>query len=899
MTSTASKSAPRRTEITIEDDSGSDYDSFDDGTYLGLLTDLDLMPNRTIKYLNLTDKYVLNWGCDAAFRECYQNWRDGILRSFRLNLSDFRTSYSENTERRQILIRAHSSNTTDLLGFIDFKYDKDGYCIGGLKMANFQATLQYRNLGTGGTTKAMDRGQTGQHGEGMKLAALVFRRHDYTFRIESGSFKWNFIFKRAELACQLTRMGKKTLGMLKSKAFGLPRTNIAHPWEDVCVIIATRGKARTIDGEMKQTEPLHVNEFKKWFSVTLDINPPKKMIRTIEGDLIRDPSYQSKMYLHGLLLPSGGIKGNNYAYGYNFIQGSTTRDRDSLVGSGKESKSIAAIWASAIRSCDSDDSDIVYEYTSLLISSLNKKGDAMLSSTRNPLQKDVAQKIWQQMREMHKDPEGRPPFYYVAKEGKDDVRTIEQSLNQNPFPLQEEMWNLLRMHQLCRTPAEELRHRFESAVPIQIPQDSFSKHVERMLRCLLLSFPAIETMEISFVDGAHLQIDAGFFTSKWRIHGKWLTHQGAHERERAFCDEEAPGPHDIFLCDHAVLELWDIMITQLVDTGDYPTISQAESHLKSLGRARVSQMPRHVICTTTLAKGELRVTWQSGDSYQYKDKQIRITLHSKSSCVMTDSSLSPGDLNLIFRGPYCKCPSQLSQAVSEGVTFRGLDPMTWYYPDVSRDEDGAFVAVQSAPIMPRSTNHTVRVDIEASVRPAVSSMEYASLNDTRDYASVHSQRVHDDQIDEDMPFQADRDSSPAGLPSCHGSEPDLDRVDDVVNSIHQSSTARNNYYSSPHRASAVLRPRNHEILLPQIHRQDAEDSYAPGTKIEHRSLDWGGSFPGSHDFFRTREKPEEDVFILKPRFQQSSGVSKRPHGFRDDARRSKQPRCETADCETS
>jgi hypothetical protein len=27
-----------------------------------------------------------------------------------------------------------------------------------------------------------------------------------------------------------------------------------------------------------------------------------------------------------------------------------------------------------------------------------------------------------------------------------------------------------------------------------------------------------------------------------------------------------------------------------------------------------------------------------------------------------------------------------------------------------------------------------------------------------------------------------------------------------------------------------------------------------GTKIEHTSLDWGGGFPGSHDFYRTRDQ---------------------------------------------
>lgn len=40
---------------------------------------------------------------------------------------------------------------------------------------------------------------------------------------------------------------------------------------------------------------------------------------------------------------------------------------------------------------------------------------------------------------------------------------------------------------------------------------------------------------------------------------------------------------------------------------------------------------------------------------------------------------------------------------------------------------------------------------------------------------------------------------------------------------------------------------------------------ALGNKIEHKSLDWGGSFPGSHDFYRTHEKPDQETYILKPK----------------------------------
>ncbi|KAH9865261.1 hypothetical protein IAQ61_009208 [Plenodomus lingam] len=156
-------------------------------------------------------------GLRFSFREIYQNWRDG------------EKTYS---------VEVHAPKTTDLLGFIEFKYDKTGYCDGGLKMANFDATLHYHHLAMGETTKARDKGQTRQHGGGMKLSALVFRREGYSFRIESGSFRWNSIFKKGELACQLTRMGNKNLAKLKITTSGQPKTTIAYPWKDVCQSIA-------------------------------------------------------------------------------------------------------------------------------------------------------------------------------------------------------------------------------------------------------------------------------------------------------------------------------------------------------------------------------------------------------------------------------------------------------------------------------------------------------------------------------------------------------------------------------------------------------------------------------------------------------------------------------------
>lgn len=346
--------------------------------------------------------------------------RDGILRSFGLDQSQFCPKYTE--KNRDILIEVRHPDTEDLLGFIQFKSDKDGYCVGGLKIVNFKATLRYGNLGTGATTKAHDHGQTGQHGDGMKLSALVYRRNNYNVRYESGGFKWRFLYKKGSLACSLSRIDEKSLKKMKQKAKDRSRSHISHPWEDVCLVIAAPGKARNIRGVEQTSEQLNIAEFKNWITVTIDINPPKDIIRTIHGDLIRDPEYQGRMYLRGLLLPRGGTNGDKYTYGYNFVRGSTSSDRDALSGVGEESRRISAIWSAAIRADESSDSELVSDYTDLLLSYINKKGDVMMNTYKGEdelMPGDIARRVWAKMLTLNKDNEGRTAFYYPAGEGKD------------------------------------------------------------------------------------------------------------------------------------------------------------------------------------------------------------------------------------------------------------------------------------------------------------------------------------------------------------------------------------------------------------------------------------------------------------------------------------------------
>ncbi|KAF3029621.1 hypothetical protein E8E11_000026 [Didymella keratinophila] len=423
------------------------------------------------------------------------------MRSHKTILSDFVTEYTE--KERLILIRVYTLGTKVLLGFIRFAYDRDGYSTGGgLKIANFDASLQGYTLRTGGTTKVEEDEQTG-----------------YKFYIESTGFKWDITYQQSGLACKLSRMSAQKLEPMMKKTQGRPRTTEAHPWKDVCVVIGAPERTRIIYGLPQKGNRIKADDFNMWLKVTLDINPPQKTIRTSKGDLIRDPHYHGRLYLKGLSFPRGGTSPMLYQYGYDFVTGKTTRDRTSLSNANEESDRVSDIWAAAILEDTSGDSDLLVEYTQLLFNKLNKAGDVMLRRDRNTLREEVAEQVWAHMLTINQDKDGRKAFYY-AEEGKEDVKVIEESLNMSPVAISTELWDMLRNFGLCRTPQDELLDRFRIAKTVCVLSTSFAKHVDLMLGGILQASPATKNMQLHFVDGRHLDINVGLFADTWKVHDK-------------------------------------------------------------------------------------------------------------------------------------------------------------------------------------------------------------------------------------------------------------------------------------------------------------------------------------------------------------------------------------------
>jgi hypothetical protein len=89
-------------------------------------------------------------------------------------------------------------------------------------------------------------------------------------------------------------------------------------------------------------------EFESWTKVTIDINKPKEIVHMEHGDLILDPEFKGKLYLHGLELPSGSKSSKAFDYAYNLLSGRLHRDRGTVSDARIEAQIIARIWRTVL-----------------------------------------------------------------------------------------------------------------------------------------------------------------------------------------------------------------------------------------------------------------------------------------------------------------------------------------------------------------------------------------------------------------------------------------------------------------------------------------------------------------------------------------------------------------------
>jgi hypothetical protein len=244
------------------------------------------------------------------------------------------------------------------LGFV--KYSA---AAGTVELANFRAVLLPDVLEVGHTTKGEASKFAGGHGEGLKMAALVFLREGYRFHIQSFEHNWNFNFggkDNRNIVCTFNwPIGQADEGYIEKNRRKFDRKSgseelKANIWEDVSVKVggSFRGIGKKID----------YATFKSWLDVSLDLSRPSGVTKTHFGDLILDEKYEGTIYLKGLRLEAKPSL-EKFKYCYNLFAGSTDRDRHGMMDLRQQAETITRIWEEAIAG---NNADILDKYTELL-----------------------------------------------------------------------------------------------------------------------------------------------------------------------------------------------------------------------------------------------------------------------------------------------------------------------------------------------------------------------------------------------------------------------------------------------------------------------------------------------------------------------------------------------------
>lgn len=229
------------------------------------------------------------------------------------------------------------SNQSEWLGYILWKGRKG---FGTVEVVNCRATLQPYHLNLGSTTKSCEVNQAGAHGEGLKIALLVFQRGQQNHRVRciTRGVNWIFDFNpRAELVARLTRMTNKSLESARKRSSKLVQSDSVpfevSPERDVQFIIgeaSTKGR-NEMGRPAGRRNQVSLEAFKECCKAALFLQDvdEKGVIETTKGDLITKESLRGNIYLKGLLLGektdrrSASITGKQLKYGYNFADGVT------------------------------------------------------------------------------------------------------------------------------------------------------------------------------------------------------------------------------------------------------------------------------------------------------------------------------------------------------------------------------------------------------------------------------------------------------------------------------------------------------------------------------------------------------------------------------------------------
>ncbi|KAF7562022.1 hypothetical protein G7046_g2127 [Stylonectria norvegica] len=623
--------------------------SFEDGEEYDTEEDLTLMSIQKSHTVNfqLRASYT-SWGPSQAFRELVQNWRDGVIKSYNLRENQFLVFREERSKGRDTdivyKIWRPNSEPKRWLGYIGYS-GRDG--LGTIEITNRNAVLQPAHLDMGGTEKAHDKIQAGAHGEGLKLALLVLQRgeQNHSVRCHTGAFTWNFNFTNCgKLVARLRRMTPDQLQRAQAKNHSQKEKTLMpfapRPERDVQFLIGQRASGRNEFGLKIKRDLVGLDDFNKWCKVALFLQDIKDdgIVRCTRGDLITDPQLRGNIYPKGLLLKestpenSASITGKPLKFGYNFQQGITNRERQSVANAWQESEAYSAIWNEVLivrpghisLLSEMLNSDPCYADVSMAKLTMHK---ATIAASRKHLFED------------------KTKWFYTAEEKSQnpELDKIICGLGREGIQLQNLPWSLLERDKGIRTAEQEQKCRFLAAESISVPDSPFATEIDRLIRACMQGCPQMAEMTVQFIKAGQLCLHTYFLEEEevFEVHERWLNYTEVTEELGLRSDLD-----ELDVLFHGVKRLFGDMLQQIStdnfdgDDHDHPALwykrraqSSAEQRLLEYIRLKKLCLLGNPECSA-FSSSSLGLSYGRLDdaNMPQDDSELQIQLHHVSSC---------------------------------------------------------------------------------------------------------------------------------------------------------------------------------------------------------------------------------------------------------------------------
>ncbi|KAL4961378.1 uncharacterized protein BDV14DRAFT_203829 [Aspergillus stella-maris] len=605
--------------------------------------------------LGLTRAYATDWKVKDALRELYQNWKDAILQTYAISLTDFVPILETTPDEIRIIVKgniplpreANRPMTQDILGYIRFNKMQ-----GSVEFTNLRSTLDEQCLELGTTTKSNDDRLIGGHGEGLKIAALVLCRENHHVKISANGCYWNFGFngtKSTNFYCRLApAKGKRVLSGLAARVR-----------EDVSVLVE---KGHTDAGRR-----LQMADFGAWMRETLDLHVPSDRVRTLSGDLLLGQAHRGHLYLKGIRVPHAGHNGQTFYFGYNLLRGNVDRDRQRLVDGQSVAEAIHSIWNSAILHSQSV---VLPKYIKLLRCD-SASADAV--GADEFVSEATARKMWAALSCEARINDG---FYYQNSRQTEHEPVIRTELKKQPRPLSEVLWKILRRYSLVREPMEELQHQFRNSRIIELPNTAFAQGLARTLQALMALDPRTATIKVVFVRCDIHTVDLAYSEKEnmLYVHEKWLELPTAPSLEELEVSLHL-GP-DAFFCQHMVEKLYRRTLAIVFKQSSETQAAHDHTALLELSHQKLRQMPRMI--EASLAEGDtaVRISFYTGHSHAFV-MLLGARVHYLVALHITGCSELATDLIYRKSRDICNCPRASVALDSRTIVFQNLNPGMW------------------------------------------------------------------------------------------------------------------------------------------------------------------------------------------------------------------------------